>query len=104
MSRRSPRSYISRTFPDAMRGRSETGGMGRRLSGVEDDDGDLAVGVGLVVRLVRIDLDEARPQGRALLVGGPAGPHRAAVAADLGLGLRVGEEVVQPGGVLVGPA
>src|SRR5215210_3669119 len=31
MSRRSPRSYISRTFPDAMRGRSETGGMGRRL-------------------------------------------------------------------------
>src|SRR3954447_9600479 len=60
MSRRSPRSYISRTFPDARRGRSQSGdspsgrspeglpgsrgGMGRRLSGLEDDDGDHAVG------------------------------------------------------------
>src|SRR4051812_32696240 len=53
MSRRSPRSYISRTFPDARRGRSETGGMGRRLLGLEDDDGDDAVGLALVVRVAR---------------------------------------------------
>src|SRR3954451_15801427 len=39
INRRSPRSYISRTFPDARRGRSETGGMGRRLPGLEDGAG-----------------------------------------------------------------
>src|SRR3954470_8860807 len=31
MSRRSPRSYISRTFPDARRGSSDTGGMARTV-------------------------------------------------------------------------
>ena len=75
MSRRSPRSYISRTFPDAMRGRSETGGMRRRLPGLEDDDGDDAVGLALVVVVGRVAGDEPRPVRRALLVRA-AGPSR----------------------------
>src|SRR3954447_23901696 len=104
MSRRSPRSYISRTFPDARRGRSETGGMGRRLSGLEDDDGDHAVGIGLVVRVVRIDLDEARPESLALLALGPPRADPTAVTADLDLGLRIGHQVVEPRRVLVGAA
>src|SRR3954469_23494378 len=104
MSRRSPRSYISRPFPDATRGRSEAGGMGRRLSGVEDDDGDDAVGVALVLVVARIDLREARPVARALLVARPAGTHRAALPADLDLDLRARHQVVEPGRVLVGPA
>src|SRR3954452_7707509 len=120
MSRRSPRSYISRTFPDARRGRSQSGdspsgrspeglpgsrgGMGRRLSGLEDDDGDLAVGVGLVVRVVRIDLDEARQESLALLALGPPRADPTAVTADLDLGLRIGHQVVEPRRVLVGAA
>src|SRR3954447_1913177 len=103
MSRRSPRSYISRTFPDATRGRSETGGMGRRLSGVEDDDGDDAVGVALVLLVARIDLREARPVGRGLPFPRPPGPPRAPLPADLDLDLRARHQVVEPGRVLVGP-
>src|SRR3954471_18547802 len=104
MSRRSPRSYISRTFPDAMRGRSVTGGMRRRLSGLEDDDGDRPVGLALVILVRRVDLDEPRPEHGALLVGRPARAHLAALAADLDLGLRRGHEVVEPRRVLVGAA
>src|SRR5882724_11994081 len=104
ISRRSPRSYISRTFPDARRGRSETGGMARRLPRLEDDDGDDAVGLALVVVVARVDLDEPRPVGGALVVGRPPRPHRPAIAADLDLGLRVRHEVVEPRGVLVRPA
>src|SRR3954468_17980532 len=101
---RSPRSYISRTFPDARRGRSETGGMGGRLSGVEDDDGDRPLGVALVLVVARIDLREARPVARALLVVRPPGMHGAALAADLDLALGTRHQVVEPGRVLVGPA
>src|SRR3954470_6254546 len=81
MSRRSPRSYISRTFPDARRGRSETGGMGRRLSGLEDDDGDDALGIARVVRVVAVALDEPRPVGLALGIGRPPSPDRPLLAA-----------------------
>src|SRR4051794_33279532 len=103
MSRRSPRSYISRTFPDARRGRSETGGMGGRLPGLKDDDGDDALGVALVVVVVGIESREARPVARALLVARLPGTDGAAVAADLDLGLRIGHQVVEPGRVPVGP-
>src|SRR5436190_2547577 len=105
MSRRSPRSYISRTFPDAMRGRSETGGMSGRLAGLEDDDGDGPLGVGLVLVVGLVALDEARPKGAALGVIRHAGadlPALAALELDLGLGRR--HEVVEPRGVLVGAA
>src|SRR3954449_11027530 len=100
INRRSPRSYISRTFPDARRGRSETGGMGGRLPGVEDDDGDRPLGVALVLVVARIDLREARPVARPLLVVRPPGTHGAALAADLDLGLGTRHQVVEPGRVL----
>src|SRR3954470_10368845 len=102
INRRSPRSYISRTFPDAIRGRSETGGMGRRLPGVEDDDGDRPLGVALVVLVVGVALDEPGPVGRPLLVARPARSHSPALAApELELGLGRCDEVVEPRGVLV---
>src|SRR3954467_6283991 len=100
MSRRSPRSYISRTFPDAMRGRSVTGGMRRRLSGLEDDHGDRPVGLALVVRVLRIHLHEPRPERVALLVGRAPRAHTAAVAADLDLGVGRAHQVVEPRRVL----
>src|SRR3954452_4305901 len=116
MSRRSPRSYISRTFPDAMRGRSRApeatpeaelwidGGMRRRLSGLEDDHGDRPVGLALVVRVLRIHLHKPRPERVALLVGRAPRAHTAAVAADLDLGVGRAHQVVEPRRVLVGAA
>src|SRR3954447_4843572 len=103
--RRSPRSYISRTFPDARRGRSETGGMRRRLSGLEDDDGDHPVRRALVVRIARVLLHEARPVGVALGVGRAPGADAPGLAApQLDLGVRRREEVVKPRRVGVGAA
>src|SRR4051812_1051367 len=104
MSRRSPRSYISRTFPDPTRGRSDTGDMRRRLPGVEDDDRDDAVGLALVIRVVRIHLDQPRPQGVAFLLARAPRVHTAAIAPDLDLGVRRAHEVVEPGRVGVGAA
>src|SRR5216117_1277107 len=106
MSRRSPRSYISRTFPDATRGRSDTGGMRRRLLGLEDDDRDDAVALGLplVVVVLRVYRGQPRPVRRALLVGRPAGPHPPPVAPDLDLGVGRAHQVVEPRRVLVGAA
>src|SRR5256885_11947075 len=106
MSRRSPRSYISRTFPDATRGRSDTGGMRRRLLGLEDDDRDDAVGLGLplVVVVLRIHRGEPRPVRRALLLGRRPSPDPPALAPELDLGVRRRHEVVVPGRVLVGAA
>src|SRR5436305_15128401 len=66
INRRSPRSYISRTFPEARGGRSEAGGMGRRLPGLEDGDGGHPVRRALVVRITGGLLDEARPGAVAL--------------------------------------
>src|SRR5204863_2312039 len=103
MSRRSPRSYISRTFPDPTRGRSDTGGMRRRLPGVEDDDRDHAAGLALVIRISRIHLDQPRPQAVAFVLARLPRAHRPALAADLDLGVRIGDEVVEPGRVLVRP-
>src|SRR4051812_4758890 len=105
MSRRSPRSYISRTFPEAMRGRSETGGMGRRLSGLEDDDRDGPVGVALVLRVVAVTRHQPRPVPVALGLARLAGTNAAPLAAGhLDLGLRGRQEVVEPRRVLVSPA
>src|SRR5437867_13193479 len=98
MSRRSPRSYISRTFPDATRGRSVTGGMRRRLSGLEDDDRDDAVGrLALVVVVGVVHLHEPRPQCGALLLGRLPRAHAPALAPELDLRLGRPHQVVVPG-------
>src|SRR3712207_3948490 len=104
MSRRSPRSYISRTFPDVSRGRSETGGMRRRLPRLEDDGGDPTPRVPLIFGVRRPDLHDAPPEVLALLALGDPGAHRTVLAPDLHLGLRVGLEVVEPRGVVVDAA
>src|SRR4051794_39691276 len=101
MSRRSPRSYISRTFPEATRGRSVTGGMRRRLPGLEDDDGDRPVGLALIIVVVWIHLHEPRPERGALLIGCASRAHAAPVAPDLDLGLGRAHQVVEPRRVLV---
>src|SRR5947209_516024 len=75
--------------------------MALRLPGVEDDDRDRAVGAALVIRICRIHLDQARPEGVALLLAGLPRAHTATLAADLDLGLRRGDQVAEPCRVLV---
>src|SRR3954469_22549698 len=76
--------------------------MGGRLSGLEDDDRDDPVGVALVVRVVAVARDQPRPVGLALGVGRPPRADPAALAAlELYVGLRGGDEVVEPRRVLV---
>src|SRR3954454_5655904 len=79
--------------------------MGRRLSGLEDDDRDGPVGLALVVLVVAVALDETGPVRGPLLVARlPRADAPALAALELDLRLRGRQQVVEPRRVFVGPA
>jgi len=68
--------------------------------GVEHDDGDLALGLALVIGVGRPELQRLFPEPRALLAGGGPGVRLHLRGPDLHVDLRVGEDVAVPAGVL----
>ena len=76
-----------------MRPRACGPGLGvpaRLLAAGEHDDGDLAVGLALVVVVGRPYLGHQRPQASAFVAGGGAREHRYLLAQDLDCRLRIG--------------
>jgi hypothetical protein len=72
--------------------RSRRGGQraGGRSARIEDHDGDLSAGGGLVVGEAGVRLLLRRPDRLALLTGGDPGPERPGLGTDLGADLGVG--------------
>src|SRR4051794_39078121 len=67
----------------------------------EHHDGELPPGLRLVVVVLRPDRGHQAPQALALFAIGDAGPRAEALAVDLHLDARLGDEVVKPGRVAV---
>src|SRR5437879_1289105 len=72
----------------------------RSANRIEHDDGNLALGLLLVIGVGRPEFERLLPQTRPLLAGGGAGPRLHLGGPDLHLDLRVGEQVAVPAGML----
>src|SRR5215470_4194338 len=94
------------TFPCGASGSAWPSCIARRLSvnGIQDDDGDLALGIALVIGVGRPELQRLFPQLRTLLARGGSRPRLHFRGSDLQLDLRFCNEVLIPAGVLRRPA
>src|SRR5215216_1240159 len=72
----------------------------RSADWIEHDDGDLALGLLLIVGVRRPEFQRLLPEAGALLARGGAGPRLHLLGADLHVDLRIGEEIAVPAGML----